>query len=144
MRVPPPRAALSCADQAGATDFYAVWDGWLLDTLATWQKQVEKSYTISLDDERGTSPPPNLFTQQLAGITQFRHVADDTSEPPPPDTRHAVSCVERRGADTQDSREHSTPCENAARLCRCVKQNERRGETSTDRRETTTQLHTTT
>lgn len=96
MRVPPPRAALSCADQAGATDFYAVWDGWLLDTLATWQKQVEKSYTISLDDERGTSPPPNLFTQQLAGITQFRHVADDTSEPPPPDDAETLVDVPPR------------------------------------------------
>ena len=84
--------ALCCplvAHQAGATDFFAVWDGWLLDTLATWQKQVEKSYTISLEDERGTSPPPSLFTQQLAGITRTCHVADDTSEPLAPDDAEA-------------------------------------------------------
>ena len=34
-----------------------MWDHWLLDTLSSWQKQAEASYTIELDDEREPSPP---------------------------------------------------------------------------------------
>uniref|UniRef100_A0A7S2HP53 protein-serine/threonine phosphatase n=1 Tax=Haptolina brevifila TaxID=156173 RepID=A0A7S2HP53_9EUKA len=57
--------------QAGATGFYVVWDHWLLDTLATWQKQNEESYAVRLDDERGDSPPPtSLFSQQLEGVAK--------------------------------------------------------------------------
>ena len=29
-----------------------MWDHWLLDTLASWQKQNEAPYTIELEDER--------------------------------------------------------------------------------------------
>jgi hypothetical protein len=60
---------LVCA-QEGASNFYAVWDHWLLDTLASWQKQSEASYAISLDEERGESPPPTFHD----------HVADDMSD----------------------------------------------------------------
>ena len=70
-----------CA-QEGASNFYAVWDHWLLDTLASWQKQSESSYAISLDEERGESPPPTFHdhvAQQLAGIKR-EHVADDVSD----------------------------------------------------------------
>jgi hypothetical protein len=72
---------LVCA-QEGASNFYAVWDHWLLDTLASWQKQSEASYAISLDEERGESPPPTFHdhvAQQLAGIKR-EHVADDMSD----------------------------------------------------------------
>eukprot|EP00900_Chrysochromulina_parva_P008121 jgi/Chrpa1/1730/Chrysochromulina_OHIO_Genome00002146-RA len=68
--------------QEGASNFYAVWDHWLLDTLASWQKQSEASYAISLDEERGESPPPTFHdhvAQQLAGIKR-EHVADDMSD----------------------------------------------------------------
>jgi len=65
--------------QAGDTKFYAVWDHWLLDTLASWQRPPEASYAISADDERGVSPPPTYhehFAQQLAGMKRD-HPADD-------------------------------------------------------------------
>ena len=31
--------------------FYAVWDHWLLDTLASWHRQDEATYSISLEDD---------------------------------------------------------------------------------------------
>jgi len=66
--------------QAGESGFYVVWDHWLLDTLATWQKQVEESYAVRLDDDRGDSPPPpSFFSQQLSGITKA-HVASSDFE----------------------------------------------------------------
>ena len=45
-RVALPPVPVSCAVlryQEGAEGFYAVWDSWLLDTLALWQKQHEES-----------------------------------------------------------------------------------------------------
>ena len=41
-----------CCYQEGAEGFYAVWDSWLLDTLALWQKQHEESYMIDENDDR--------------------------------------------------------------------------------------------
>ena len=34
-----------------------MWDHWLLDTLASWQKQAEASYFIEMDDERAHIMP---------------------------------------------------------------------------------------
>ena len=69
--------------QAGATNFFAVWDHWLLDTLASWQKQAESSYAISMEDDRGVSPPPTAHEhqhQQVAGIKRERTVTNDAVE----------------------------------------------------------------
>ena len=54
-RVALPPVPVSCAVlryQEGAEGFYAVWDSWLLDTLALWQKQHEESYMIDENDDR--------------------------------------------------------------------------------------------
>ena len=102
---PAPRSPLSLpprprATQNGATNFHAVWDGWLLDTLATWSRQVEQSYAIRMDDDRNVSPPPSLFAQQLTSTGAFRHVADDPpADAPPPAKRmrHAEESIGPRG-----------------------------------------------
>ena len=43
--------------QAGETNFYAVWDHWLLATLCSWQRQSEGNYAIELAADARDSPP---------------------------------------------------------------------------------------
>ena len=79
----------SFGSQAGATNFYAVWDHWLLDTLASWQKQSEANYAISADDDRGASPPPAAHDhfangkQEHDGNIFAPHVVNAATDVPP-------------------------------------------------------------
>ena len=76
--------------QDGDPGFYAVWDHWLLDTLSSWQRQAEGSYSIEMDDERAPSP---LSRQQQeegrlaaeAGVPSAEPAMLDGEKPEPDD-----------------------------------------------------------
>ena len=110
------RTAVSCCarasdgptglrSQEGAENVYAVWDHWLLDTLASWHRQSEASYAIRLDDERGVSPPPSSsLAEQLAGFTHAgrQHVADDSESIAAINTDTQVPHRKRPRAEVQE------------------------------------------
>lgn len=67
-----------------------MWDHWLLDTLSSWQRQAEGSYSIEMDDERAPSP---LSRQQQeegrlaaeAGVPSAEPAMLDGEKPEPDD-----------------------------------------------------------
>ena len=81
--------------QDGDPGFYAVWDHWLLDTLSSWQRQAEGSYSIEMDDERAPSP---LSRQQQeegrlaaeAGVPSAEPAMLDSETPEPDDGDHRL------------------------------------------------------
>jgi hypothetical protein len=62
------RALARLQEGKNCEGFFAVWDHWLLDTLASWQRPAERDYAIALEDER---------VDETHDATRDAHVAAD-------------------------------------------------------------------
>jgi len=65
--------------QEGA-DFHVVWDGWLLDSLASWQRQPEGSYAIADDGSDREAPSEHAAMTSLLGAPRLRHAAAEEAQ----------------------------------------------------------------
>ena len=76
-----PAASASDASQEGADgDFHLVWDGWLLDTLSSWQRQPEEAYAIVDDGSAEEAPSEHAAMTSLLGAPRLRHAAADETQ----------------------------------------------------------------
>jgi len=74
------RRGLSRVQEGADGDFHLVWDGWLLDTLSSWQRQPEEAYAIVDDGSAEEAPSEHAAMTSLLGAPRLRHAAADETQ----------------------------------------------------------------